>query len=62
MDLALDFFGPERVLFGTDTPFDATGGQYFTQETLRSLGDMRMTPRTRNAIMSGNAKRLLKLG
>jgi predicted TIM-barrel fold metal-dependent hydrolase len=61
IDLALDFFGPERVLFGTDTPFDATGGQFFTQETLRSIGDIQTTPQTRNALLNGNAKRIFKL-
>ena len=62
IELAMDFFGPERVLFGTDTPFDATGGQYFTQETLRAIGDIEMPPQTRAALLSGNARRILKLG
>jgi predicted TIM-barrel fold metal-dependent hydrolase len=62
IDLALDFFGPDRVLFGTDTPFDATGGQYFTQETLRALSDIEMPPQTRTALLGGNARRILKLG
>jgi predicted TIM-barrel fold metal-dependent hydrolase len=61
VDLALDFFGPERVLFGTDTPFDATSGQYFTQETLRSIGDMQTPPQVRDAILHGNARRIFKL-
>jgi uncharacterized protein len=60
IDLALDFFGPERVLFGTDAPFDVTGGQYFTQETLRSLSDIKMTPQARDAVLGGNAKRVFK--
>jgi predicted TIM-barrel fold metal-dependent hydrolase len=61
IETALSFFGPERVLFGTDTPFDATGGQYFTQETLRAIGDAQMAPPVRDAILSGNARRMLKL-
>jgi uncharacterized protein len=62
IELALDFFGPERVLFGTDTPFDATGGQYFTHETLRALGDIQMPAQTQAALLNGNARRILKLG
>jgi uncharacterized protein len=61
LDLTLDFFGPEHVLFGSDTPFDATGGQYFTKETLRSITDMPTTPETRSALLFGNAKRILKV-
>ncbi len=62
VELALDFFGRERVLFGTDAPFDATGGQYFTHETLRTLGDIQMSSQTRAALLNGNAERILKLG
>ena len=29
----VDFFGPDRVLFGTDTPFDAQAGSYFIPRT-----------------------------
>ncbi len=61
LELTLDFFGSEHVLFGSDTPFDATGGQYFTKETLRSIKDMQTTLETRNALLSGNAKRILKV-
>jgi uncharacterized protein len=60
IDLAIDFFGLERVLFGTDTPFDVTGGQYFTRETLRSLSDIEMTPQARDALLGGNAQRVFK--
>jgi predicted TIM-barrel fold metal-dependent hydrolase len=61
IETALSFFGPERVLFGTDTPFDATGGQYFTQETLRAIGNAQMAPPVRDSILNGNARRILKL-
>jgi predicted TIM-barrel fold metal-dependent hydrolase len=61
IEVALDFFGPDRVLFGTDVPFDVTGGQYFTQETLRSIADIPVERQTRDALLSGNARRILKL-
>jgi predicted TIM-barrel fold metal-dependent hydrolase len=58
----LNFFGPERVLFGTDTPFDSSGGKYFTAETLRSIQDMTVSGDVRTALLSGNAIKALKLG
>ncbi len=32
LELAVDFFGPERVVFGSDSPFDVQDGQIFTAE------------------------------
>lgn len=65
IELAIDFFGPERVLFGTDAPFDATAGRYFTQETLRSVEAVEMPSLPRaallGALLNGNAKRIFKL-
>jgi predicted TIM-barrel fold metal-dependent hydrolase len=62
LEIALKFFGPERVLFGTDTPFDSSGGQYFTAETLRSIRDMAVSEDVRTALLSGNAIKAFKLG
>lgn len=61
LELAVDFFGPERVLFGSDAPFDAQDGRIFIAETLRSIDAMAASPQTRTAILSGNAKRILRL-
>jgi uncharacterized protein len=61
LELAVDFFGPERVLFGSDAPFDVQDGQIFISETLRSIDSMAVTPETRTAMLSENAIRLLKL-
>ena len=61
LELAVDFFGPERVLFGSDVPFDIEDGQIFTTETLRSIEAMAVSPEMRTAILSKNAARLLKL-
>jgi len=61
LELAVDFFGPERVLFGSDAPFDIQDGQIFTAETLRSIDAMAVSPETRTAMLSKNAKRILKL-
>jgi predicted TIM-barrel fold metal-dependent hydrolase len=61
LELALDFFGPERMLFGSDTPFGAGDGQSFTGAALRSIEAMRIAPEIRRTILSGNAQRILKL-
>lgn len=61
LELAVEFFGPDRVLFGTDAPFDVENGQIFVSETLRSMGSMAVSPEVRANILSGNAKRILKL-
>src|SRR5215831_17386011 len=61
LELALDFFGPERMLFGSDTPFGAGDGQSFTSGALRSIEAMQITPDVRATILSANAQRILKL-
>jgi predicted TIM-barrel fold metal-dependent hydrolase len=61
LELALDFFGPERVLFGSDAPFGANDGQRFTTEVLRSIEAMHVSPDVRKAILSGSASRSLKI-
>ena len=61
LELAVDFFGPERVLFGSDVPFDIQDGQIFISEILRSIDAMAVSPETRAAILSKNAAPILKL-
>jgi len=61
LELAVDFFGPERVLFGSDAPFDVEGGQLFIREALRSIDAMAVSAETRTAILSKNTARILKL-
>jgi uncharacterized protein len=61
LELAVDFFGPERVLFGSDAPFDGQDGRIFIAETLRSIDAMAVSAPTRTAILSNNAARILQL-
>jgi predicted TIM-barrel fold metal-dependent hydrolase len=60
IELAVDFFCPDHVLFGTDAPFDVMGGDVFTKETLRSIEAMAIDPETRDAVYSGNARRIIR--
>ena len=61
LDLALDFFGPERMLFASDTPFGAGDGERFTSGALRSIEAMGIPPDTRATILCGNAQRILRI-
>jgi predicted TIM-barrel fold metal-dependent hydrolase len=61
LELALDFFGPERMLFGSDTPFGAGDGQSFTGGALRSIEAMQIAPEVRRTILSTNTQRILKI-
>jgi aminocarboxymuconate-semialdehyde decarboxylase len=57
----VDFFGPERVLFGSDAPFDAQAGSYFIPRTTADVEDAVSTAADRAAIFAGNASRLLRI-
>jgi uncharacterized protein len=61
MHAAYAFFGPEHLLFGTDTPFDTQGGALFTRETMFTIEALPIPPREKQAIFGGNLERLLKL-
>jgi uncharacterized protein len=53
------FFGPERLLFGTDAPLGAGGG--LTYETMASVERMSIPEAEKEKIFLWNAIRLLKL-
>jgi aminocarboxymuconate-semialdehyde decarboxylase len=58
---AYGYLGPDRLLFGTDTPFDGTGGEDFTRNTLFSIAALAVPPAQKQKMLSGNAIRLMKL-
>jgi len=55
------FFGPERVLFASDAPFDPEKGTAYIRWTIEIIDSLDLTPAQRQAIYEGNARRLLKL-
>jgi aminocarboxymuconate-semialdehyde decarboxylase len=61
MDCGLEFFGVDRVLFASDMPFDPERGPGYIRETIRCLGEMRLSDDERRQIYEGNARRLLRL-
>ena len=58
----MSFFGLERMLFATDSPFDPEQGPGYIRETLRAIREMDLGDEQRDAILNGNAKRILKFG
>ncbi|MEK7364193.1 MAG: amidohydrolase family protein, partial [candidate division NC10 bacterium] len=61
MECGLAFFGADRVLFGTDMPFDPEKGPGFIRETIAAMERMRATADEKTKIYEGNARRLLRL-
>jgi aminocarboxymuconate-semialdehyde decarboxylase len=57
----LKFFGSERVLFASDSPFDPEKGSMYTRTTIEIVDRLDLSPGERHAIYEGNARRLLKL-
>ena len=57
----LDFFGANRVLFGTDCPFDPQGGPMFIRENIRAINSLGLKDAVRRKVYYGNAVRMLRL-
>ncbi|HSB09035.1 MAG TPA: amidohydrolase family protein [Blastocatellia bacterium] len=57
----LDFFGVDRVLFASDSPFDPEGGTLYTRETIGVIDRLDITEDERDRIYYRNAERLFKL-
>ncbi len=57
----LEFFGHERVLFGSDTPFDPEKGSAYIRWTIEIIDSLDITPEQRKAIYEGNARSMMKL-
>jgi aminocarboxymuconate-semialdehyde decarboxylase len=56
----LDYFGPDKVLFASDFPFDAEGGSYLVRETIRALDQLGLPAETRAKIDHGNAQAIIR--
>ncbi len=55
------FFGPDRMLYGTDYPFGAEAGEYYVREHLLGVKAMDIPAEDIEKILGGNAKKLLKI-
>ena len=61
LECGLAFFGADRVLFGTDMPFDPEKGSGFVRDTIAAMERMRASDVDKAKIYEGNARRLLRL-
>ncbi len=55
------FFGPDRMMYGSDYPFGAEAGEDFIRENLAGVKAMDIPAEDMKKILGGNAKKLLKI-
>jgi hypothetical protein len=55
---ALEFFGPDRVLFGSDSPYDPEKGPGYIRSAIADLATAGLTDEERAAVFAGNVRRL----
>ena len=55
----LAYFPADRVLFGTDTPFDVEGGTRYIRETIAALDQSGLAPERRRMVDEGNLRQVL---
>jgi aminocarboxymuconate-semialdehyde decarboxylase len=55
------FFGPDRMMYGTDYPFGAEDGEDFIRSNLEGIKMMNIPQEHKEKILGENAKKLLKI-
>lgn len=55
------FFGPDRMMYGSDYPFGPEAGEDFIRSNLEGVKAMNIPEEEKTKIFSGNAKELLKI-
>ena len=58
---ALDFFGEDHMLFGTDAPYDSRMGERVYRNTIDAVEAMDVSDETRKKIFEDNARKLFRL-
>jgi len=61
IECGLAFFGEDRILFGSDMPFDIENGGVSIREAVRAVENLDITEESKAKIFEGNARRLLHL-
>lgn len=56
---AIEFFGVDHILFGSDMPFDPEKGPQFIRETIANIEALGLSDADRGLIYEGNARRVL---
>ncbi len=55
------FFGADRMLFGTDFPYDAQLGDIFIRQGIAAIEEMNISDSEKKKIFEGNARELFRL-
>ncbi len=58
---AIDFFGIDHILFGSDMPFDPEKGPQFIRETIANLDALGLSVADRRRVDEDNARRVLRI-
>ncbi|MCJ7646101.1 amidohydrolase, partial [bacterium] len=61
MSCGYAFFGPNRIVFGSDYPYGGENGEKNVRENLTTIQNMDLSKEEKGRILEGNAKTLLKL-
>jgi aminocarboxymuconate-semialdehyde decarboxylase len=61
VNVARDFIGADHLLFGTDAPFDATGGSWSIRAGIDSVRNSACTEAEKRAIFTTNVERFFSL-
>lgn len=56
------FFGPDRLMYGSDYPFGVEAGEAYIRENLAGVKAMDIPSQDMEKILGGNAKKLLRIG
>lgn len=57
----LDFFGPDRLVLGTNYPYGPEEGCVLVQNSLKALQELNLGKEEREKILGGNAEKILRL-
>lgn len=57
----LDFFGPDRLVLGTNYPYGPEEGCLFIKSSLRSIEELPLKKEEKEKVLGGNAARVLKV-
>ena len=61
VNVARDFLGADHLLFGTDAPFDATGGRSSIRESIAAVKNSACTEAEQSNIFTTNVERFFGL-
>lgn len=62
LKIALDFFGPERLVYGSNYPYGPEEGALFVKNSLKALDDLGLAKQDKEKILGLNAAGILKIG